>query len=55
MLAAGNAESLSVIFTPADTADYATATMSVSINVSKAPLTITADDKSMIMGDIAPL
>jgi len=37
----GNNQSLSVTFTPTDTTDYTTATMTVSINVDKATPTIT--------------
>jgi hypothetical protein len=40
-LNAGTAQTLSVTFTPTDTADYSTATTSVQINVSEASQTIT--------------
>jgi hypothetical protein len=53
VLHAGSGRSLSVTFTPADTTDYTTATQSVTINVTRAPLTITADSKTKVYG--APL
>ena len=53
MLHAGTNQSLSVTFTPTDTADYTTATQNVSINVEQAQLTITADNKIKSQG--APL
>jgi hypothetical protein len=40
ILHAGNAQTLSVTFTPADTTDYATATATVKINVTQATPTI---------------
>src|SRR5437763_10358791 len=46
VLHAGNTQNLHVVFTPDDTSNYNTATKDVSINVTKATLTITADDKS---------
>ena len=54
VLSAGNGQSLSAAFTPTDSVDYTTAAKSVSINVAQAPLTITADNKSMILGDVSP-
>lgn len=45
---------LSVIFTPSDTADYATVTNSVNLVVSPAPLTITAASASRIYGQENP-
>ncbi|PYS80345.1 MAG: hypothetical protein DMF67_20690 [Acidobacteria bacterium] len=50
VLNAGNGQTLSVSFTPADATDYATASKSVSINVLKAALTVTADNKSKPLG-----
>jgi uncharacterized delta-60 repeat protein len=41
VLQAGNNQSLSVTFTPADTTDYSTATATVTINVTQATPTIT--------------
>jgi hypothetical protein len=54
VLPAGNGQSLRVVFTPSDSANYVATSLTVSIDITKAPLTITADNKSMIMGDIAP-
>ena len=55
VLTAGS-KTLSVQFTPSDTANYATPLQkSVSINVVKAVLTITADDKTKIFGTANPL
>jgi hypothetical protein len=53
VLAAGNNQTLRVTFTPTDTTDYTTATLTTTINVTPAPLTITADNKSIVYG--APL
>jgi sugar lactone lactonase YvrE len=41
VLSAGNNQSLSVTFTPADTADYNAAAAATTINVNKAPATVT--------------
>jgi hypothetical protein len=46
---------LSVIFTPADTVDYASVTDSVSLMVSPAPLTVTAADASRPVGQTNPV
>jgi hypothetical protein len=46
--------SLSVIFTPADTVDYSSATNSVSLVVSPAPLTVTASNASRVYGQANP-
>jgi hypothetical protein len=46
VLHVGNSQTLHVDFTPTDTTDYNTTSKDVSINVTKATLTITADDKS---------
>jgi hypothetical protein len=46
VLSAGSDQRLSATFTPNDTVNYSTTTLSVSINVLPAPLTITADDKT---------
>src|SRR5205814_1670366 len=54
ILHAGGSQSLSVLFTPNDSAHYDTATRTVTINVSPAPLTVTADDKSKPYGDLLP-
>ncbi|MCL5097829.1 MAG: Ig-like domain-containing protein [Candidatus Omnitrophica bacterium] len=54
MLQAGNAQALSAVFTPTDTNNYNTCIKTVSVNVLKAPLTITAEDKSMSQGSPIP-
>src|SRR5207302_421285 len=45
VLGAGT-QTLSVTFTPTDTADYTTATQTAQLLVNKAHLTVTADSKS---------
>jgi hypothetical protein len=54
VLRAGNGQTLSVTFTPTDTADYNTAVASVSINIAKATLTVTANNQSMVYGGAVP-
>jgi len=54
VLNAGNGQALSVTFTPNDTANYSPATATVAINVLKAPLTITAQNKSKVYGAALP-
>ena len=54
VLNAGNGQSLSVVFTPADATNYNGANRTVSINVLRAPLTVAADDKSKIQGGVNP-
>lgn len=54
VLHASNAQVLTVVFTPSDTASYLPATTNVLINVLPAPLTITADDKSKVYGAVLP-
>ena len=44
LLNAGNGQSVAVTFTPADTADYTTATSSVTVNVAQAMPTVTVTD-----------
>ena len=44
-----------MIFTPADTADYSSATDSVTLVVSPAPLTVTASNASRPYGQINPV
>jgi hypothetical protein len=51
MLGAGNAQTLFVTFTPTDTTHYLPATALVSINVLKAPLTVTAGNVSRTYGN----
>ena len=54
MLAAGT-QTLSVTFTPTDTADYTTATQTVQLTVNQAPLTITANNKTKAYGAPLPI
>lgn len=54
VLSAGSAQTLSVTFTPSDTGTYNAASANVTINVTQAPLTITAQDKSMVEGASVP-
>ncbi|MCA1568529.1 MAG: Ig-like domain-containing protein [Acidobacteria bacterium] len=54
VLHAGNNQNLHVSFTPADTTNYNTASRDVSVNVTKAPLTVIADDKSKVYGAVNP-
>ena len=53
VLSAGAGQTLSVTFTPTDTVDYNNVTTTVQINVTPAPLTITANNESNVYG--APL
>jgi hypothetical protein len=53
VLGAGS-HTLSATFTPADTADYTTATASVALTVAKATLTVTADGAARIYGVANP-
>lgn len=55
VLPAGNSQTLSVTFTPADLGRYAPAGAAVSINVARAPLTIRADDKTRAFGAVNPV
>jgi hypothetical protein len=50
MLPAGSAEVLSATFTPLDTTNYNVATKTVTVNVLKAPLTVSANNESMAKG-----
>ena len=55
VLHAGNNQTLAVTFSPSDTTNYITPPQkTVTINVSKATLTITADNKGKIVGDPNP-
>ncbi len=54
VLGAGNGQTLSVTFSPTDTADYTTATASVTINVTQAALTITAKPATKAYGAALP-
>ena len=53
VLNAGAGQTLSVEFTPADTANFNSAAASVQINVLKAALVVTAENKSKTYGDAA--
>jgi hypothetical protein len=54
VLAAGPNQPLAVTFTPADTDTYTTVTVAVTINVTRAPLTVKADDRSRPYGAANP-
>ncbi len=53
-LGGGANQTLSVTFTPTDTLNYNSATKTQSINVQKAQLSVTANDKSKTYGDANP-
>ncbi|BDX38975.1 hypothetical protein CYCD_23300 [Tenuifilaceae bacterium CYCD] len=54
ILNAGNSQVLSVTFTPSDLSTYAEATQTTTINVVKAMLTATAEDKTVEEGSPIP-
>lgn len=54
VLNAGNAQSLTVIFTPSDSSSYLSVTSNVSINVSKLTLTVTACSTNKVYGAALP-
>jgi YVTN family beta-propeller protein len=54
VLNAGNGRVLSVTFTPTDLINFAPATKTVTIDVLRAPLTITAQNKSKVYGGALP-
>ncbi|PYJ97187.1 MAG: hypothetical protein DME23_16795, partial [Verrucomicrobia bacterium] len=54
VLKAGSGQTLSLTFTPNDTANYNVATAGVAIDVSKAPLTISANNKTKVYGAAMP-
>lgn len=54
MLNAGADQKLTVVFTPTDTGSFLPITNSVSINVQKAPLTLTAVDTNKVYGAALP-
>ena len=54
VLGAGTGQTLSVLFTPADTAAFLPLTTNVSITVLPAPLTLTVDNKSKVYGESLP-
>ena len=53
VLAAGSG-TLNVLFTPSDTGFYASTSKSVSLAVGKAPLTLTAQNKTKALGEVNP-
>ena len=53
VLNAGSGQTLGVTFTPTDTTDYSTASSSVAITVTRAALTVTANNASMVYGSAA--
>jgi alpha-tubulin suppressor-like RCC1 family protein len=53
-LSAGTGQVLQVTFTPADTSTYATVSAQVQLTVTKAPLTVTAQDATMVAGAHLP-
>jgi hypothetical protein len=55
ILAAGSGQTLSITFTPADSTDYASATTSVTLDVAKAHLTVTALAQVISQGSAMPL
>ncbi len=54
VLNAGNGQMLSVLFTPTDTANYDSVARSVTINVLKAPLTVTVNNAFRSVGIANP-
>jgi len=54
VLHVGNGQNLHAAFTPTDTTNYNTATKDVSINVTKATLTVTANNQARAYGDANP-
>ncbi len=55
VLNAGNSQTISVTFTPNDTNSFLPVTTNVVINVSPAPLTITANDTNKVYGAALPV
>jgi hypothetical protein len=55
VLNAGNSQAIGVIFTPTDTGTYVAVESNVSIDVLRAALTITADNKIRPVGSANPL
>ena len=54
VLNAGQGQTLSATFTPTDTADYTSVTATASINVTPAPIIITAPDATKVYGQPNP-
>ena len=55
VLNAGSNQPLSVVFVPENASSYLSVTSQVSLHVLKKPLTIRADDKSLLCGADWPL
>jgi hypothetical protein len=55
VLNAGNAQVLSATFTPTDILNYSATSMTVNITVTKVPLTVTANDTSIVAGASLPV
>ena len=55
VLHAGANSNLSATFTPTDTADYTSVTATASINVTPAPLTVTAKNATKVYGQVNPV
>jgi MBG domain (YGX type)/BspA type Leucine rich repeat region (6 copies) len=54
LLHVGDGQTLSVAFTPTDTLNYTTANATTLLTVNKAPLILTAANKSMVSGQAVP-
>jgi subtilisin-like proprotein convertase family protein len=54
VLNAGSGQTLSVTFTPSDTTSYLPVTTNVTINVTQAPLSITANNTNAVYGSAIP-
>ena len=54
VLQAGANSNLSATFTPTDTADYNSVTLSTAINVTPVPLTVTANNEAKVYGSPLP-
>ena len=54
LLQAGNVQALNLIFTPDNPTEYATVSKTVSIDVNRAVLTVTADNKTKVYGEDNP-
>jgi len=55
VLNAGSGQTLSVTFTPSNTTSFLPVTATVALNVSPAPLTITANDTNKVYGAALPI
>jgi hypothetical protein len=54
VLNAGDGQTLSVVFTPADPQAFRSASATVNINVDRAPLSVTANNASRVYGNANP-